>query len=139
MTGWTDEARAASAAARAAHQSKVDALPTEIERHQAEWAAKGVRNSVYDRPDRNSMQLADIVVPKDQRGHGLGSQYMKELTAIADRHGRTVTLTPAQKNDAHGTTSTTRLRKFYSQFGFVRNKGRNTDFTISDTMYRRPK
>lgn len=124
---------------RGAHSSGISALPDDIARHEAEWAAKGVRNSVYDKPDRGMTQLADIVVPKDQRGQGLGSQYMHELTAIADRHGRTLTLTPAQKNDAHGTTSTTRLRKFYSQFGFVRNKGRNTDFTISDTMYRKPK
>lgn len=124
---------------RGSHAAGVSSLPNDIERHQAEWAARGVRNTVFDQPTRGTVQLADLVVSKDQRGEGLGHQYMQELTAIADRHGRTLTLTPAQKNDYAGTTSTSRLRKFYSQFGFVRNKGRNTDFTISDTMYRKPK
>ena len=31
-----------------------------------------------------------------------------------------------------------RLKDFYKQFGFVENKGRNKDFTISDSMYRLP-
>jgi len=103
------------------------------------WSAKGVRNTILDRPDRGTIQLADLVVPKEMRGQGVGHEFMNELTNHADRAGRTITLTPAQRDDRMGTTSTARLRSFYGEHGFVRNKGRNTDFTISDTMYRRPK
>jgi GNAT superfamily N-acetyltransferase len=124
-----------------AHQAGVNALQSKAEQQALsdKWNAAGVRNFIADRPDRNEIQLADLVVPKDQRGTGVGSQFMHELTDMADRHGRTVTLTPAQRDDNMGTTSKSRLQKFYGGFGFVRNKGRNTDFTISDTMYRKPK
>lgn len=125
-----------------AHQMGVNAATTAaaaVQAHHDKWEAAGVRNFVYDNPSRNTMKLDDLVVPKEQRGQGIGHQYMSELTGIADKFGRTVTLTPAQRDDRMGTTSTARLRSFYGEHGFVRNKGRNTDFTISDTMYRKPK
>jgi hypothetical protein len=61
---------------------------------------------------------------------------MNELTQLADESGRRLTLTAAKD---FGTTSLPRLKAFYKRFGFVENKGRNTDFTISDSMYRPPK
>lgn len=119
------------------HGSDAGLLTRDLQAHANKWAGKGVRNRVYE--SRGSIKLDDLVVPKEARNQGLGHQYMAELSAIADRHGRLVTLTPAQKNDAHGTTSTSRLRSFYGEHGFVRNTGRNVDFTLSDAMYRKPK
>ncbi len=107
--------------------------------HKEKWEKKGVRNFVADRPKRNEVQLSDLVVPKEQQGQGLGSQYMKEFTSLADKHGKTITLTPALRDKHYGSTSQSRLKTFYGRYGFVQNKGHNTDYTISDTMYRRPK
>jgi hypothetical protein len=47
-----------------------------------------------------------------------------------------VTLTPSTD---YGASSVSRLKKFYKQFGFVENKGRNKDYEISEAMYRLPK
>jgi ribosomal protein S18 acetylase RimI-like enzyme len=100
------------------------------------WTAKGVRNFVADRPGRGQIQLSDLVVPKDKRGQGVGSEYMTDLINAADAEGKTITLTAALD---YGSTSLPRLKGFYKKFGFVENKGRNKDFAISDNMYRLPK
>jgi len=74
------------------------------------------------------------VIPKDKRSEGIGSQFMTDLSQIADRDQKTIKLTPS--SDFGG--SKTRLKSFYKRFGFVENKGRNKDLSISETMYRRP-
>jgi len=99
------------------------------------WAARGVRNFISDNPARNAMRLHDLVVPPEQRGQGLGSQFLNDLTALADKTGRTVTLTAAKD---YGTTSLSRLKDFYKSAGFVENTGRNYNPAISDNMYRPP-
>lgn len=78
--------------------------------------------------------LGQIVVPKDQRGAGVGSAVMRDLLETADEQGATVALTPT--SDFGGSVS--RLREFYRRFGFVPNKGRNADYSISEGMYRLP-
>lgn len=93
---------------------------------------------LFHRKSTDDIELASIIVPKEKLGQGLGSKVMKELIKYADKHGKRITLTPAQKSDYHGTTSQRRLINFYKQFGFVMNKGRNKDFRISDMMYREP-
>jgi GNAT superfamily N-acetyltransferase len=107
-----------------------------IDEFSQKWTDRGVRNFIADRPNRGEIQLSDIVVPKDRRGSGIGTEFMNELTQLADESGRRLTLTAAKD---FGTTSLPRLKAFYKRFGFVENKGRNTDFTISDSMYRPPK
>ena len=61
---------------------------------------------------------------------------MQEIIDNADAEGQTITLSPSID---FGATSINRLKDFYKQFGFVENKGRNKDFTISESMYRIPK
>ncbi|MDW9880482.1 hypothetical protein GOA90_25170 [Sinorhizobium meliloti] len=85
------------------------------------------------------LKLNMIAVPKDKLGGGIGSQAMERIVDFADARGLRVTLTTGQKDDGFGTTSTARLVKFYKRFGFVENKGRNKDFSISENMYREPK
>lgn len=85
---------------------------------------------------QGDLKLNLLVVPKDRRKDGLGSKAVSELCDYADRYGLRVTLSPALKDDRMGTTSRTRLVTFYKRFGFVENKGRNKDFSISDGMYR---
>jgi GNAT superfamily N-acetyltransferase len=80
-----------------------------------------------------------IEVPRADRKQGVGTAVMNELVDYADRVGKRIFLTPGLPDDRHGTTSRGRLVKFYKRFGFVENKGRNKDFTLSPGMYRDPK
>ena len=82
------------------------------------------------------IRLEKIVIPKDQRGLGIGSKIMKDITAWADQKGKIISLTPSKD---FGGSSVSRLVRFYSQFGFKKNKGRNKDFRTQDTMIRYPK
>lgn len=79
------------------------------------------------------INLSRIVVPKEQRGSGVGSGIMKQLVDYADATGARITLSPSTD---FGATSVSRLKDFYKQFGFVENKGRNKDFSTRETMYR---
>ena len=81
-----------------------------------------------------AIDLSRIVVPKELRGKGLGSSVMQDLIDYADETGKQVRLSPS--SDFGG--SPTRLKKFYKEFGFVENKGRNKDFTTRETMIRNP-
>jgi len=82
----------------------------------------------------NAIDLSKIVVPKELRNQGLGSSVMQDLIDYADSTGKQVRLSPS--SDFGG--SPTRLKKFYKEFGFVENKGRNKDFTTRETMIRNP-
>ena len=79
--------------------------------------------------------LSRIVVPAADRSKGIGTKAMTHLTDWADANGKTVTLSPS--SDFGG--NKTKLVEFYKRFGFVENKGRNKDFSVSDTMIREPK
>ena len=82
--------------------------------------------------------LNQIIVPRDSRKSGVGTQVMEWLCQLADHHGIRIWLTPMKKNREHGTTSMRRLVDFYKRFGFVLNRGRNKDYRLQEMMYRRP-
>jgi GNAT superfamily N-acetyltransferase len=86
----------------------------------------------------NTLKLNMIAVNKGEQGNGAGSAAMTAITEFADTHGLRVVLTTGVKDDGFGTTSASRLKKFYKRFGFVENKGRNKDFSISENMIREP-
>ena len=81
----------------------------------------------------NQIKLHNIVLNESSRGQGIGQAFLDDLIEYADREGKIITLTPTRE---HGTYE--RLKKWYKQNGFVENKGRHTDFRLSDTMYRLP-
>lgn len=85
------------------------------------------------------MEIGMIAVDKDKMGTGVGTKAMNEITDFADANGLQITLTPALQDKNFGTTSQARLTRFYKRFGFVENKGRNKDYSISRSMYRDPK
>ena len=95
-------------------------------------AQKGVALSVQD---GSTLALSKIVVPKAQRGQGVGTQVMQDLTEYADSTGKRMVLDPS----AHFGGSVPRLKEFYGRHGFVPNKGRARDFSVSHDMYRDPK
>lgn len=85
------------------------------------------------------VELRDIRLPMDERNRGAGTAFMRDLVRYADDNGKTVTVTPARKGDyGDNAISHSRLIDFYKRFGFVENKGRNKDYSISDSMIRRP-
>ena len=78
--------------------------------------------------------LSRVVVPKEMRGQGVGSDFMDELVRAADADGSVLQLTPS--SDFGGNKN--RLKEFYKRFGFVENKGRSKDYELFESMYRRP-
>jgi len=93
---------------------------------------------LMDRND-NSIELSMIEIEKEQRSQGIGSKIMDELIAFADRNNKRIILRVGLSDKRHGTTSRSRLVKFYKRFDFIENKGRNKDFTITHGMFRNPK
>ncbi len=86
----------------------------------------------------NKINLSSIVVPKEQRGKGIGNNVMDIIKQYADNNGYIITLTPDPSlGGSKGSKS--KLVKWYKQHGFVENKGRNKDYEISDVMYREPR
>lgn len=75
-----------------------------------------------------------IVIPEEARGSGQGTKIMDELISIADKEGKTIGLTPS--TDFGG--SKAGLNRFYKRLGFVPNKGKNKDFSISESLVRAP-
>lgn len=87
----------------------------------------------------NTLKLDSIIVRRGNRKEGVGSAVMQEITDYADANGLRIALTPNIKDPVQGTTSRSRLVRFYKRFGFKENKGRSKDFTISAGMIREPK
>lgn len=94
--------------------------------------------AVYLQRD-GTLKLDTLIVPKGERKQGVGTTAMEELNAFADEHGRRVVLSPAVRDDFQGTTSRSRLVKFYKDRGYKENKGRARDFTMSEGMFRDPR
>ena len=90
----------------------------------------GVKNSVSE--NNGVITLSQLVVPEGERNSGKGTAAMKALVQYADATGQHIALSPSA--DFGGNKA--RLVKFYKQFGFVENKGKNRAFTTSESMYR---
>lgn len=121
-----EEIRAAHEASRQYAQSAASLADVE-----AVAASAGVDLSVSE--GSSTIILHKIVA--GQRGEGAGTRVMEALAAYADRSGRRIVLTPSTD---FGGSSIKRLAEFYKRFGFVQNKGRNRDFSVSEGMYREP-
>ncbi len=94
----------------------------------------GIELKIYGE-DRDIITLSKIVVPEELRGQGMGSKAMKKIIQHADQNNKTIALTPSA--DFGGNKN--RLIKFYKQFGFVMNKGRNKNYETQELMIREPK
>lgn len=109
-------------------------LEPEIQALVTKFEAMGVSISLFQHPEY--LKLNSIKVPKERRGEGLGTEFMEDLVRYADQYGLAIFLTPSTDL---GASSVSRLRSFYSRFGFKRNQGRNKDFRSWDGMVRQPK
>lgn len=86
---------------------------------------------------RNYLVIGKIIVPKEKRRTGIGTQVMQELIDYADSGKMAMALTPASIGGDF--TPPKILVKFYKKFGFIPNRGRHKDFTISELMIREAK
>lgn len=88
-----------------------------------------------------SIELSNIEVPKGSRGKGVGSAAMRDITKLADEHGQRIWLQRASPDRKTGVASKGKLEGFYRKHGFVPNRGRTKDYTLSmyANMYRDPK
>ena len=76
--------------------------------------------------------LSQIIIPKDRRKTGVGTEVMNKIITTADKKGWNLALTPS---DSFG-SSKNRLEVFYRRFGFIKNAGRKRDFTTMESMIR---
>jgi hypothetical protein len=96
---------------------------------------RGLIVDAYESNKSPVITLSRIEVPKEMRSTGMGTQALQELAQYADQSVKTIALSPSKD---FGASSVNRLKDFYKRFGFVENKGRNKDFSISESMYRPP-
>ena len=111
----------------------VSALATELEK---KYNLKSL--FLGDMASRNAIELHSIIVNKEEQGQGTGSKVMQELITYADANEKIMVLDPGLLDKQHGTTSQSRLRKFYKRFGFIDNKGRNKNYEFRNLMIRYP-
>lgn len=100
--------------------------------------------SVEMRPDRalekpytedRTMHVAFIGVDKKNRGKGLASKALKELTDMADKHGIPMTLDV----QSQGGLSAKQLYAWYGRHGFKRQPYLMQPEKLSESMVRMPK
>lgn len=89
--------------------------------------------NIFENED-NTISINNLVVKQNLRNKGIGQSILNDIIDYADKNNKIVTLTPTSKY-----LTKNKLTTWYKNNGFVENKGRNTDFSISDTMYRLPK
>ena len=56
---------------------------------------KNINHSLNYSPRENSISVNKIIVPKENRQQGLGSEAMRSITDHADKHGKRITLSPS--------------------------------------------
>lgn len=97
----------------------------------------GVELDIYQRQD--VLDLDRLVVPPTMRKQGVGRAVMEATCQYADERALLVTLTAQPTAGARDSAAgRERLRRFYRQFGFVRNTGRHANYALSAGMYRVP-
>ena len=110
-----------------------DKNPKDVKHISEKYKEHGVISDVYS--GKNAIELSRIIVPKEKRGEGIGSKFMSDLIAHADKHEKRIDLSPSKD---FGASSIDRLKTFYKKHGFVENKGKHKDYSISHSMYRHP-
>jgi len=85
---------------------------------------------IYYNKFAHTIIVSKIVIDKQNRNKGIGSNVMSTICNLADKHNMRIALTPT--NDFGG--SKTRLIQFYKKFGFTKYKG----FEFKESMVRIP-
>jgi GNAT superfamily N-acetyltransferase len=94
---------------------------------------RGVNVDASHSDKSGNIRLHNIWIPPEKRGQGVGGRIMKGLSKYADKQGKRITL-----NQAPEKGKKEKLAKFYKSHGFQANKGKNKDFSTTDTHIRHP-
>lgn len=97
-----------------------------IEKH------KDVKIEASETPVR--LTIHKMVVPKEERGKGKGTQVLKDFIRYANETKKNIGLTPS--SDFGGNVA--RLKKFYKKHGFRENKGKKRDFSTTESFVYEP-
>lgn len=97
------------------------------------WHERGIDSFVSI--NKGDIKLSKIRMPEDNQGRGIGTAAMRELLDFAQENGLRVLASPSTD---YGASSLSRLEKFYSRLGFVKNAGKNKDFTTQESMIWNP-
>lgn len=106
-----------------------------LDSFEKKWERLGIESNLSFNKFVPAIILNKVFIPKENRNKGLGSEFMWALCEFADSIRITITLTP---DVSYGGSSVSRLTRFYTRFGFVKNSGRNRNFKTRETMIRRP-
>jgi len=84
--------------------------------------------------DKHKIELETVKIPEEKQNSGVGSDIIRMLQDYAKRVGKPIVIRPeADKGKKEA------LNRFYKKLGFVKNSGRNMDYTLSSpvasTMY----
>lgn len=84
--------------------------------------------------NKYKIEIIKIKIPKHQRKQGIGSSVIKKIQDYARSIEKPIVITPEAEKGYEN-----KLNNFYKKLGFVDNKGKNIDFTLSSpiakTMY----
>lgn len=83
---------------------------------------------------QGSIEINMIKIYPRFRDQGIASDILQRIVNYADNKNKIVHLTPT---DEFGSDKK-KLEEFYQRFGFIKNSGKNKDFTIKDSMLRYP-
>lgn len=126
---------------------KITQIPTGRERElaQVDWTPGGGAKTVQIgntsveygvAKDGKSAEIVLVRTPKPERGKGSARAAMETITDVADVNGTTLFL---NSEPMGGGVKKTKLDEFYKSLGFVKNIGKNKDFTSRAEFVRPPK
>jgi GNAT superfamily N-acetyltransferase len=94
----------------------------------------GVNVDVSHDEKTGDFRVNQLWVPPNMQGKGIGTEIMNNLTALADKKKKRMTLTQDPDKGKKA-----KLAKFYKSHGFQSNRGKSRDFTTRDTDIRNPR
>ena len=74
-----------------------------------------------------------LIIPQEKRKQGLGTKFMTQLIELADSVNCPLALTP---DTSYGSSDETQLEEYYKRFGFIKNIGKDREFSTNHTMIR---
>ena len=77
------------------------------------------------------LELTKILIPQNKRNWGMGTEVMNRIIQYSEQTNKPLYLTP---DTSFGATSINRLIRFYSKFGFKKNR----DYKVRHSMVRYP-
>ena len=87
-----------------------------------------------DNEETQLVEIALLIVPEDKRGQGIASEVLNNIIQWANKSNYSLAIDPS----AEFGTPVTKLKRFYSKFGFKPNKGKHKDYRTRYTMIYNP-